>query len=213
MINQLLPKDPWNRGLLVALVILWAISCLRLPYPEYFAMQHVPTVVAVTALVWYERRIGMTRTSFSLVIAMLLLHVLGARYLYSYVPYDDVAEKLVGIRLNDAFGFDRNHYDRLVHFTFGLLLTLPIVELCEKWLKMRPWLASLAAVCVVLAASAVYEVVEWGVAMIFAPDWAEAYNGQQGDPWDAQRDMALAWIGSMIAAGIILVFRKAVTSK
>lgn len=208
MISQLLPRDSQSRGLLVAFVLLWAISCLRLPYPEYFAMQHVPTVVAVLALVWCERRIGITRTSFSLVIAMLTLHVVGARYLYSYVPYDDVTEALFGIRLNDAFGFERNHYDRLVHFAFGLLLTLPIVELCEQSLRMRPRVAVLAAVCVVLAASAVYEVMEWGVAMIFAPNWADAYNGQQGDSWDARKDMALAWAGAMVAAMLVGMGRK-----
>jgi putative membrane protein len=64
------------------------------------------------------------------------------------------------------------------------------------------------SICVILAASAVYEIGEWATAMAFAPDWAEAYNGQQGDIWDPQRDMALAAIGSIVAAGFIGLRRR-----
>lgn len=63
-------------------------------------------------------------------------------------------------------------------------------------------------VCVALAASAVYEIAEWAVAMTFAPDWAEAYNGQQDDAWDAQRDMALAWVGAIVGVVLIGVFSR-----
>ena len=58
------------------------------------------------------------------------------------------------------------------------------------------------AFSVILAASALYEVFEWLVAIVMAPDWAESYNGQQGDPWDAQRDMALAALGAMLGLGL-----------
>jgi putative membrane protein len=143
-----------------------------------------------------------------MVVAFLLLHVVGARYLYSNVPYDDWSERLLGLRINDQIGFERNHYDRLVHFAFGILFVLPVWEFAEQRLHLRtPWPA-IAAVCFVLAASAVYEIAEWGVAMIFAPDWADAYNGQQGDVWDAQRDMALAWAGSMLSAAAVGAWRK-----
>jgi putative membrane protein len=202
------PRDPFNRGLFAALLIVWAVSCIALPYPEYFAMQHVPTVLGLAALVYAERCVGVSRISFTMVVAFLLLHVVGARYLYSYVPYDDWSERLLGLRINDQFGFERNHYDRLVHFAFGILFVLPVWQFAEQRLQLRtPWPA-IAAVCFVLAASAVYEIAEWGVAMIFAPDWADAYNGQQGDVWDAQRDMALAWAGSMLSAAAVGAWRK-----
>jgi putative membrane protein len=202
------PRDSFNRGLLAVLLIVWAASCIALPYPEYFTMQHMPTVLGVVALVYAERRVGVSRVSFSMVVAFLLLHIVGARYLYSYVPYDDWSEAIVGVRINDRFGFERNHYDRLVHFAFGVLFVLPLWEFAEQRLNLRgPWPAVMA-VCFVLAASAVYEIAEWGVAMIFAPDWADAYNGQQGDVWDAQRDMALAWAGSMLSAAAVGAWRK-----
>jgi putative membrane protein len=191
----------------VTFLVLWAVSCIALPYPEFFAMQHVPTVLATAALVWLERRGGVSRISFALITIFLLMHVIGARYLYSYVPYDDWSEALLGFRINERFGFERNHYDRLVHFAFGLLLVLPVWEFCANRLRLRAAWAATGAICTVLAASAVYEIAEWAVAMIFAPDWAEAYNGQQGDAWDAQRDMALAWLGAMLAVPLVAVFR------
>jgi len=201
------PLDSFKRVLLAALLIVWAVSCIRLPYPEYFAMQHVPTVFAVMAILVVDRRYGMSRLGFALVITFLLLHVFGARYLYSYVPYDDWSRRLVGFPISERFGFERNHYDRFVHFAFGLLLIVPLWQFGEKNLGLRATWAALGSVCVVLAASAAYEVAEWAVAMSLAPDWADAYNGQQGDVWDAQRDMALAWIGSVIGVLFVALFR------
>jgi putative membrane protein len=194
--------------MLAVLLVVWAVSCIALPYPEYFWMQHVPTVIAVVALVLIEPRMTISRASFALMILFLLLHVVGARYLYSYVPYDDWSERLLGVRFNEHFGFERNHYDRFVHFAFGLLFVLPLWEFFETRLRLRTVWSAIAAICVVLAASAVYEIAEGAVAMIFAPDWAEAYNGQQGDIWDAQQDMALAWLGSLVAAMTIGLCRK-----
>ena len=208
LLQTVFPRDSVNRGLFAAFLVVWAVSCIKLPHPEYFAMQHVPTVIAVVALVWVERRIGITRLGFPLLIAFLLLHVVGARYLYSYVPYDDWSKRLLGLRINEHFGWKRNHYDRLVHFAFGLLFVLPLWQFLEKQLGLRALWAAMGAISIVLAASAVYEIAEWAVAMIFAPDWAEAYNGQQGDAWDAQRDMALAWVGSMLGVVFVKLFRK-----
>jgi putative membrane protein len=207
-IHAALPSDSFNRGALALLLAVWCMSCVRLPYPKYFAMQHVPTVVAVIALVAADKRWGIDRWSWTLLVAFLLLHVLGARYLYSYVPYDEWSQWLLGVRITDYFGFERNHYDRMVHFFFGLLLVYPAWNVFESHLHLRGnWPAALA-VAVVLAASALYEIIEWAMAMSFAPDWAEAYNGQQGDVWDAQRDMALAAAGSVLGSGLVLLFRK-----
>jgi putative membrane protein len=199
----LLPKDPFNRTVLAIFLSLWAISCVDLPYPEYFAMQHLPTVFAVAGLIVAERRRLIDRLGFFLVVSFLILHLIGARYLYSNVPYDDWSKLAFGFRINERLGFERNHYDRLVHFCFGLLFVYPLWKLFEKQARMRGWWPGVLAVCIILAASAVYEIGEWATAMAFAPDWAEAYNGQQGDVWDPHRDMTLAWIGSVVAAGII----------
>jgi putative membrane protein len=207
MLAHLLPHDAGNRLLLVGFYVLWVVSCIQLPYPEYFAMQHVPTVCAVIALTIFERRQLLDRTGFMLVIAFLLLHLLGARYLYSFVPYDDWCARVFGFRLSDRFGFERNHYDRFVHFSFGLLLVYPLAGFFQRQLRITaPW-AVVVAVSFVLAAGAVYEIAERLTAVTFAADWADAYNGQQGDAWDSQKDMALAAAGSLVAAAFTLVAR------
>ena len=171
-------------------------------------MQHVPTVLAVPALILAERKLRVSRLSFALIIAFLLLHLVGARYLYSNVPYDDWSQKFFGFRIDERMGFERNHYDRLVHFSFGLLLCYPLWELFARYTRLEGWWPGVLAICVVLAASAVYEIGEWATAMTFAPDWAEAYNGQQGDNWDSQKDMAFAAVGSILAAGLVGIVRK-----
>jgi putative membrane protein len=203
-----LPENSLNRHVMVAFLALWALSCVRLPYPKYFAMQHVPTVLAVVALTMAEKKQLVDRPGFALVIAFMVLHLLGARYLYSFVPYDAWSQSLFGFRITDYFGFERNHYDRLVHFCFGILIVYPIWRFSERQLHLRGWWVAGLAVSMVMAASAVYEIGEWATAMTFAPEWAEAYNGQQGDVWDAQRDMALAGIGAILGAGAVSLFHK-----
>jgi putative membrane protein len=200
-----LPHDKVNRRMFAAFLAILAISCIRLPYLDYFGMQHVPTVLAVVALVVAERKGLLDRLGFTLIVVFLLLHVLGARYLYSYTPYDDWSQALLGFQITDRFGFERNHYDRLVHFCFGLLLTYPLVRFFGHNLRLPGSWPALLAVCVITAAGAVYEIGEWLTALVFAPDWADAYVGQQGDPWDAHWDMAVAMLGSVIAIGFVVV--------
>ena len=96
----------------------------------------------------------------------------------------------------------------LVHFAFGLLMVYPLWRFIEQHARLSSLWAATGAMCVVMAASAGYEIVEWMMAVLFAPDWAEAYNGQQGDLWDAQKDMALATAGGLISIGLIAVARR-----
>ncbi len=113
---------------------------------------------------------------------------LVARWIYSFVPYDDWTNALFGVRLSEAFSWRRNHFDRLVHFAYGVCLT---AVLRLKWLRSLE---------IVLATSALYELLEWAIAMTLAPAMAEAYNGQQGDMWDAHADMALAALGALVTS-------------
>lgn len=203
-LQSLLPEDPFNRRVLAAFLLVWAATCWNVPFPkEFFAMQHAPTVLAVVALIWGERTLRISHLSFAFITAFLLLHLIGARYLYSNVPYDDWSQMLFGFRINERLGFQRNHYDRLVHFSFGLLFVYPLWEVFTGHARLGSWWSCLLAICIVMAASAVYEIGEWATAATFAPDWAEAYNGQQGDIWDAQKDMTFAGLGSILAAGVV----------
>src|SRR3569832_164127 len=114
--------------LLVAFVVAWAGSCIRPPYPSELVLQHIPTVVAVVGLVFADHRWRFSLASFAQVLAFLGLHLLGARYLYSNVPYDDWTGAIFGAEISTRFGWERNHYDRLVHLAYGLLLVGPCRE-------------------------------------------------------------------------------------
>jgi putative membrane protein len=173
------------------------------PYLDYLLMQHVPTVLGAFLLAYLSNRFFISRLSFSSIILFLALHTLGARYLYSYVPYDLWAEHLFGINITRAFGFTRNHYDRLVHFSFGLLLAVPIQEVERRYLRLSVAVSSVLAIECIIATSASYELIEWLVAIVFTPDWADKFLGQQGDMFDAQKDMALAASGAVLSICIL----------
>jgi putative membrane protein len=192
-----------NQLQLIALfAVFFVVSCISPPYPRELILQHVPTVLFLLVLVVLRGRLGLSQVSLLLVLAFMAFHLLGARYLYSFVPYDRWTTTLFGGSVSDWFGFTRNHYDRLVHFAYGLLVAFPAREVFARQLKWDgPWSWCLA-VQFVVATSGLYEIVEWGVAMSFAPDWAEQYNGQQGDMWDSQKDMALATAGSLVSVMI-----------
>lgn len=196
-----------QRNLIAAAALLMGVSCLGAPYPEQMYLQHIPTVLALAALWVLAQRRALSDGALACLIAFLLLHMLGARYIYSYVPYDRWARALFGADLTSTFGLRRNHYDRVVHFAFGLLWVRPVREVCERWFKVPPKFARYTAFEFVLAFSLLYELFEWGLTMVLSPQDAAAYNGQQGDMWDAHKDMSLAMLGALL--GLILTGRAA----
>jgi putative membrane protein len=184
---------PWLLGGFVAL---WIASCIDPPWPHELILQHIPTVIAIALLITLDRYQPLSLASFTAVLAFLSLHLLGARYLYSNVPYREWFDALVG-GTSSSIHWQRNHYDRLVHFCYGLMLVLVVREVLDKSLALpRGWGVPMA-IGAILASSALYELLEWLVAVALSPDQAEAYNGQQGDMWDAQKDMALALAGAI----------------
>lgn len=181
------------------------LSFVDAPYPDELVLQHVPTVMGLIALVLADLFFQPTRLSFLCVVTFVWLHMIGARWIYSYVPYDDLANDLFGTTLSELFGWQRNHYDRLVHFASGLLGVPPAAEILQRFCGMRSRGAAVMAVACVLSIGAMYEILEWQIAVILSPAHAEAYNGQQGDVWDPQKDMALALLGGILST--VLVWR------
>jgi putative membrane protein len=201
-------RDRFRAGLLALLALALLASFWRAPFPSQMTLQHLPTVAAIVLLANSHRFVALSRSSFALLVAFLLLHVLGARYIYSYVPYDDWTQRLLGFRLTDRFGLSRNHYDRVVHFAFGLLGVAPVREVLARRFQVRGKLGIYFAVEFVLAASLLYELFEWGLTIVLSPQDAGAYNGEQGDRWDAQKDMACALVGAVLSACVLGLRRR-----
>lgn len=203
----------YQKSLLSATTLLLVLGCVGAPYPEQMYLQHIPTVGALVALAVLGRRYPLSNAAFTCLVVFLMLHILGARYIYSYVPYDQWMRSLIGTDLTSVFHFRRNHYDRLIHFAFGLLWVLPVWEVCVRYFKVPRRFAFYVAFEFVLAVSALYELFEWGLTMVLSPNDADAYNGQQGDPWDAHKDMALAMLGSLVALGVLFFSRRRYDSR
>ncbi|WP_428684145.1 DUF2238 domain-containing protein [Sphingopyxis sp.] len=185
----------WLLGGLLALLLLAQIAQ---PYPEVALLQHIPTLAFLIAAPWILRRWPLSTAALACIVAFLALHTLGGRYAYSNVPYDDWLQALTGTTLSELFGWTRNHYDRLVHFAFGALSVVPVAEVARRWGGMGPRGAAVAVLGWVLAISCLYEIFEWLLTIVAAGETADRYNGQQGDIWDAQKDMAFATLGAIL---------------
>ena len=193
-----------QKAMLVALGALLLLVQLDQPFPQIAWLHHVPTALALLASLWLLRRWPLSNASLGCITLFLALHTIGGRWTYSAVPYDELARWLAGTSISEAFGFTRNHYDRLVHFAYGLLAIVPVREILVRHLAVPSRVALYLAFESVFAVSALYEIFEWLLTIAVAGPTADAYNGQQGDIWDAQKDMGLAVTGAAIMTGILL---------
>jgi putative membrane protein len=192
------------------LVLLFAIILASIHPLEFeaYLLHQVGTVFMLAVLVITMWKIGISFSSFYLYLLFLLIHIIGAHYLYSYVPYNEWLISLFNFNINEYLGWSRNMYDRLVHFAYGLLLYPFFYRCFQVWLpNAKPLTLFLLVIQFVMASSMFYELIEWWIAMGLSPEDAENYNGQQGDVWDAHKDMFLATIGAILI-GIFQLYKE-----
>jgi putative membrane protein len=158
-------------------------------------MEVAPVLIAVPILLVTRRRFPLTPLLYGLVAVHACVLSLGGHYTYAEVP--------LGFWVRDALGLARNHYDRLGHLMQGFVPALVARELLLRTSPLRPgrWLFTLVT-AVALAISAIYEFVEWWAAVLLGQG-ADAFLGTQGDPWDTQWDMFLAFLGAMLAQALL----------
>ena len=186
----------------VVLFIVLAIS----PYDRGdWALENVLVVIYAVVLGFSYKTFPLSRISYTFIFIFLCLHEVGAHYTYAKVPYDEFLVDVFGFSLNETMGWDRNHFDRLVHFLFGVLISYPIRELYCRIADSKGFWSYFFPLELTMAASMVFELFEWGAAEIFGGDLGIAYLGTQGDVWDAHKDMALATLGAFITMLITLL--------
>ena len=184
-------------GVLLALfVMLFAVLAVAPREPITWAMENAVAVLFVIALALTRRWFRFSNGAYVLMFSFLALHEVGAHYTYSYVPYDQAMRALFGVSPDALMGWQRNQYDRILHLLYGVLLVLPLSELCRGLAGLKRLGAGLFAFSLILASSLLYELIEWGAAMLLG-DGSTAFLGTQGDAWDAQKDMALATVGAL----------------
>jgi len=129
------------------------------------------------------------------------------------VPYDQWSRDWLGFSIDAALGFERNHYDRLVHLLFGVLLAPLTLELVNLKVDASARWRRAVAVSLLLSCSALYELIEWAAAMVFGGELGMAYLGTQGDVWDSHKDTALALLGAVVSVLLIAAFRPRLTAR
>ena len=158
---------------------------------NYLVFFWVP-VLLVTA-----RYFRLSDISYGLITLFMCLHVVGSHYTYAEVPFGEALRFWVGA--------ERNMYDRLVHFAYGLLLAYPIREVLMRIAGLRGFWSYFFPIDITFSFSSIYEIIEWKAASVTAPELGMAFLGTQGDIWDAQKDMLLAGTGAITAMVIVFL--------
>lgn len=184
--------------LLAAFSLFWLALAIRPHDRVVWLTEHLITIAAVIALAATHPYWPISNLSYSLLAAFLVLHTIGAHYTYARVPYDALAKARFGLELSERFGWKRNHYDRLVHLAYGLLIAYPAYELLERYAQPAGAWSYFLSPVLIMASSMAFEVVEWWAAELLGGGVGTDYVGSQGDEWDAQKDMAMATAGAII---------------
>ena len=163
-------------------------------------LENLLVFLTVPALVLTYRRFPLSNLSYVLITAFLTLHAIGAHYTYEHVP--------IGYWVKAWLNLSRNHFDRLVHFCFGLLLAYPVREVFLRLAQVRGFWAYYLPLDVTLAFSALFEVIESWIARMTSEELGAAYLGTQGDIWDAQKDMTAALIGGILCMAATAIVRR-----
>ena len=175
----------------IVLIAILALSGIQ-PYDRPTWLLEVLPVIIALPLLWFSyRRFLLTTLLYVCMFAHALVLILGGTYTYARVP--------LGFELAEILGLTRNPYDKIGHFFQGFVPALVAREILLRGAYVkRGAMLSFIVLCIVLAVSASYELIEWATALLFG-DGSVDFLGTQGDPWDAQSDMLLALIGAIAA--------------
>jgi putative membrane protein len=198
-----------DHRLLQALVgtyaLVWIVTAIAPVDRHDWFLENLLVVALVAVLIGTYRAFPLSDLSYIFITAFMTLHAVGAHYTYAQVP--------LGFWIQSAFGFSRNHFDRIVHFSFGLLMAYPIREVFLRVANARGFWAYYLPLDVTLAFSALYEIMEMMIATMVAPGTGDTWLGTQGDVWDAQKDMGLAALGAFLCMSVTALVRRARVSR
>ena len=166
---------------------------------EFWAIASILPALLVVGLIAMHRWMPLSTASYVLITAFLSLHTIGVHYTYAQVP--------IGAWMDQSLHLGRNHFDRVVHFSFGFLLAYPMEEAFRLLAHVRGWLLYYLPVMTVLGLSGLWEILESWVASSVHPELGITYLGSQGDLWDAQKDIAAAFYGALLCVVLLMIVR------
>lgn len=187
-------------GLAAICAVVWIIAAIHPLDRQAWILENLLLIIFIIVLFFGHRRLELSTTSYFLLAAFIILHIVGAHYTYARMP--------LGLWAEDFFGLSRNHYDRFAHGGFGFLLAFPVRELLLRFSGIRRSWSFWLAPAVILAVSGSFEILESIVAEIVAPGQGVEWLGGQGDEWDAQNDMLSALAGSLSMMAIVALIER-----
>lgn len=190
----------WLHTFIFVFLAVWVTTFVRTTDLNNWMLENLLVVLYLCVFIPTYRKYQFSDLSYLFFLIFLILHVYGSQNTY--------AENPLGYWLKDLLNWERNHYDRIVHFTAGLLLAYPWRELLVGHLKFPTRSALIIPVIMTFTLSGTYEIIEWAVAAIFFPEQGPNYLGTQGDVWDAQKDSGLAVLGALIATSLISMLQR-----
>ena len=178
----------------------FAVLAIRPVSRPTWISENVTVLVIVVPLVWmYLRGIRFSNAAYLFMAVLIFLHTIGGHYTFSLVPFGWVT---------DLIGAQRNHFDRLAHFTVGFY-AYAILEFIEvRRLSTRRSFSLVFALSMILAVAALFELVEWTYAVSADPVAGAEFLGSQGDIWDAQKDMLADGLGAVLACAVYAVVHR-----
>ena len=180
-------------------LLFWALCFAGTTDVANWYIENLLVIIFSIVLLLTGRKFLFSDVSYCFIFLFLSLHIYGAKYAYADNPF--------GYWLERHFLGSRNDYDRIVHSSFGLLMSYPMRELfIRKFGTARRW-SYILPVEVVLSLSAAFELVEWSIADVFFPEHGKNYVGTQGDVWDAQKDMFVATCGAIVAMVLLSILK------
>ena len=185
--------------MLAAYAVLWLALAIRPRDRVVWTVENLFSAAAVATLLSSYATWPLSDLSYGSLLVFLAMHAVGAHYTYVQVPYGGVLRMLTGSNAAATNEPGRNHYDRVVHLAYGLLVTYPCLEMLERYARPAGAWGYVLAPALIMASSLVYEVLEWWASHVLGKGQGAAYLGAQGDEWDAQKDMALATLGAVVA--------------
>jgi putative membrane protein len=192
-----MPKS--HKAVYTIYVVVWIIMAINPKYPQDWLLENVLVFFIFPFIIWMDKRHNYSLLSIILLLLFASLHSLGTHYTYAEMEHFD--------GITQFFGFERNHFDRLVHFLFGLLLFRILFEMITPGISSVKT-ALLYTFTMIISISALYEMLEWFAAITFHPELGIAFLGTQGDVWDAQQDTLVAMIGALINMAFYKSYKK-----
>lgn len=194
-------KLDFPKILLIIFAVIWTVLAIEPKYRFDWFLENIIVFLSLPLVILSYYKFRLSNFSYLAIFVMLTLDILGAYYTFGETPW--------GHWLSRIFGWQRNNYDRIAHFSYGLLIAPVAAEIFAKFTPVKnKFILYVAAFAVILSGGSIYEIMEYVVGIIVKPEAGLAFLGFQGDIWDTQKDMILQGLGAILGLTTWSMVRK-----